>query len=213
MIQKCKQLIMNVNNMKTFLVIFLVILFNHNMSFSQLRSGIYSNSLMLGIDKQNKKISGYLWRNIYEDDDPKKGIYVSCYLFFKGSFSSLSKPIKVSFYNSFDSLSVSEGVISYDKNELMVKMNKKVISCQNVFDLTNGESFELSKFISISSCKIIKTNKAFFYKNSLKTKTYLVKGDFVAIVKYENDFFHIYYFNKDNKLIEGIIKKTDVELD
>ena len=213
MTQKCKKRMITVNkfvSIRLILPIVFTILNIYKIS-AQERSGIYSNSLVISVNDKNKQITGYLWKNIYVDDDIKKGIYFSCYLYFKGYYRSLNDTVQLDIFDSFDTLSIAKGKLDFVKNEILLTINKRITACQNVFDLIGGESFDLDKKIPIIYCGRIKSSKAHFYKNNTKSKSYLIKGDFVSILKVLDDNCFVQYYDKNSKLIEGWIKKIDVE--
>ncbi len=68
------------------------------------------------------------------------------------------------------------------------------------------------RIIQKDSIKFIKSNKAIIYKNpNIPTKMYLIKNDEVRLDKEEDDFYKITYMTNKGKIIEGYIKKTDVD--
>ncbi len=59
---------------------------------------------------------------------------------------------------------------------------------------------------------MIKVEKSILYDNNfLPTKSYLIKNDEVRLDKEEDDFYKITYMTNKGKIIEGYIKKTDVD--
>ena len=59
---------------------------------------------------------------------------------------------------------------------------------------------------------MIKVEKSILYDNNfLPTKSYLTKDDEVRLDKEEEDFYKITYITNKGKIIEGYIKKMDVD--
>lgn len=203
----------NVSNQKKgkgFLLTLLGLLLIWNMN-AQVQSGLYSDCLVLSVNKSSNQVSGYVWRYIYNDDNPSLGIYQTCYLFFKGNYTNLQDTIKINIYNSFDSKSIANGNLYCIGNKMFFQINANIISCMNAFDFKNGELFELKKGISLLFCSRIKANKAFFYIDKKRLNNHLIKGDFISISKTSNDLYLVHYIDKNGKTIEGWIKKNDVE--
>ena len=176
---------------------------------AQVKSGLYSNCLIFSVNQESNQVSGYLWRYIYNDDNPKLGIYQTCYLFFKGQYKNLHDTINI--YDYFDQMPIAKGNLLCNGNKIFFQTGSSIISCMNTFDFQDGESFELTKSISIMFCSRIKISKSFFYKEKRKTNEYLTKGDFVSILDIMNDLYLVQYIDNTGKTIEGWIKKSDVE--
>jgi len=203
----------NVSNQKKGkITLFIIVgLFLIRQSNAQVKSGLYSNSLMFSINQESSQVSGYLWRYVYNNDDPKLGIYQTCYLFFKGQYKNLHDTIKIDIYDYFNTVPISKGNLLCNNNEIFFQTNSNIISCMNVFDFQGGEFFELTKSISIKFCSRIKVIKSFIYNEKRKVTNSLTKGDFVSVLDIKNGLCLIQYIDKNGKTIEGWIKKSDVE--
>lgn len=181
---------------------------------SQNFQGYSNENLTLCIDKKEKKISGFINANLYVDNDTESGVYQSCNLFFKGNFKDLDNSIEISVFNSFELMQFTSGNIIIDEELKTCKISLKdhSISCSNIFDLKSGEIFNLDSPLRLLKCTRILADRSFFWDNGKRKKTYLVKGDFVAIIEEQkNTYLKILYVNKNLITTTGWIKKTDVE--
>ena len=207
-------LMKNANKCSLVLIYLALFFVNIKKCRSQFFQGYSDENLTICIDKKEKKISGFLNANLYVDDNPKLGVYQSCNLFFKGNFNNLESPTEIKFYNNFDFESFTTGNISINEITKICKiiLKDQSFSCSNIFDLKSGEVFSLGAPAKIIRCARIVSEKAYFWVNGKRTKTYLLKGDFVAILdENKNTDLKIKFINKNLKTIEGWIKKSDVE--
>jgi len=174
------------------------------------RTGIYEKVVHVAYDSASKELSGFISAESYGPDG--KTIYQSCDLLFSGICANFSN-CKIAFYIPNNADTESTGVIRLDGSNAILISDEVILFCQNIFDFhsSDGYPFLFSTFRPYKFCRAIKQNKVRIYKeptDSSATRMYLIKDDFVSILKEKEGWVYIEYQGK--KDIYGWIRKENL---
>lgn len=176
---------------------------------SPFKTGIYEDAVVLAYDSVSSEISGFTTTD-ERDDDNKNKIVRSCYVFFKGKYTGEPKS-QVDFFAGSDPEKITTGYVSFSNNKLTLSTDTEIRYCEDFLNLLDGETFPFKTVKPYIFCRSIGKNKATIYSkaaDSAKTKMYLVKNDYVAVLKISDQWVLIEYLGK--KLIQGWIKREDL---
>jgi hypothetical protein len=166
---------------------------------------------MLSFNAQTKKITGY-YENSTGWDEVLKIPRFSCVFFFEGDFKGDSVVLKTYYpYENIEEI-IWGSLNIIDNKTVGIKLKNEHGGCFNVLHLSeNAIEFKLQEQKNWSEINYISSNKAYFHKdknNATKTKSYLIKGDFVCINKIESNWAYCNFYG--NKFSTGWIKLSDI---
>lgn len=168
-------------------------------------SGLYGD-LILFRNNDNHTIDGYF------KSSTSDGRF-TCLFEFKGTYKNLSdKLINVTALWPDDEMTREGLLICISNNSFVLKFNESLpgsMACSGV-DSETGSEFELQKNKEWLGIKIVKSERAYFFKEPIdetKCKAYITKYDAVGIIERKNDWLLVEYYGL--KLTLGWIKLTD----
>lgn len=173
------------------------------------KAGNYGDAVVLAFDSASSEISGYTRMDEHADDNPNK-VVRSCYIMFTGKCNGTDN-CPVDFYMGSDSEKITDGFVNVSGKNLTIKTNRSIDLCESFVNLTDGETFPFKENKPYLFCRSINKEKVYIYSNpndTSKTKMYLIKHNYVGILKVSGQWVSIEYWGK--KMIQGWIKKENL---
>lgn len=181
-----------------------ILLFSQNGKIVLPKSGYY-DPLFIAYDSSEYGLTGYL-----QVDDGNNNNYNRCILYFKSSYINEKGSIPILIYQIQDDSIRYNGVLTVKSpGEIVIKSKYKILPCQTLVNLLDGELFSFSEKRNYCRISLIGEQKQHLYKSDQvesKLKSYLVKFDPVGIVKKKGDWVLIHYLR--NEKIEGWIPSS-----
>ncbi len=188
-----------------------LIFFNIKTSYSQrIFSGNYDAGLLLAYDSISNKVTGY-YENYSgfgsENSSPK----FSCLFYIEGVVSG--SQFEVLTYCPNDKTDSIMGELQIINNTtLSLKLKEDHGGCWNVQHFSEEKvMFSLVKQNPWIQVRYVTSDKTYFYADkstSKKSKTYIIKNDFVCIDRIEGDWVHATFVGKKTR--KGWIKSSDL---
>lgn len=167
--------------------------------------GVYENMLLAF--SPNGTITGY-----YREAQGE-GVVKSCTFSFSGEARSGTATITV---KSDESVS---GTIQPDNDAIHLKIPKarELPGCGLVLmpEIADGLDYDLIEKKPWRELRTISKEKAYFHsepRSDKKQKSYLIKGDVVAVVEKEGEWLHIDYYSNSGKFLRRWIQDADTNI-
>ncbi len=173
-------------------------------------SGEYDSGLKLAFDKKTNMLTGY-FENYTGFDEETGSPKFSCIFYLQGTITGSQFKV-YTYYPNDTSDSIKGNIQLISDKDVSIKLFEEHGGCWNVQHFADEQvKFSLEKQIAWTQIRFITTEKTYFYSDkslATKQKSYLVKNDFVCIVKIEDDWAYCTYYGKTIK--EGWIKTADL---
>lgn len=161
-----------------------------------LTTGVYGR-VTLAYDTAKQNISGYIDIAKKGDDESKP-----CNLLFVGKYKS-GNQAEVQFYHNFtDTTSLGAAVLTVNEDETIeLKCSRKPEPCGKLVDINLDTVYKLSIKGDFSVIAVVRKDKQFLYEQpdfDAKLKSYVEKGDPVAVLKNKHNWILIKTLRNQN---------------